>query len=818
MGIIRSGPPEELVLRLKDCFRIQAFVETGTYYGDTAMWAAVHFPQVITIEYSRSIYEKAIARHGQTPNVNFVFGDSRTILQTILPMLRGPAVIWLDGHWSGSETYGDGDECPLLEEIQAVVASQQAHFILIDDARLFASPPPRPHRPEQWPSIVQVIDSLKSGNYAPYIVIVEDVIVAIPEHARELLVRYCQEVNTRTWEQRPQTFPISGSPTASSEPDRSLPTIQTHRKRTPIAGGELLDRLRYHGLWQTGQPLRLHLGCGEKYLDGYVNVDYPQSEHNVMLVRADLFADLMELDFPAESVDEIRLHHVFEHFSRVAALALLIRWHRWLKGGGRIHIETPDLIGSAKMLLSDAPFSRKMASVRHLAGDQAASWAYHIDYWFPERFVHTLSRLGFDRIDTRSTSWPHPPYLCNVEAVAYKPRSASLDEQLAAADSLLWDSTVSSDEKPTWETWRGQLRAVLTGQAVSSLPNNTRFPPSESILGAQSALSVQAATLPLDEIHDFNQRSRDRWISAKAQTMPAGASVLDVGAGTCPYRQLFTHCDYKTHDFKKYEGVKLGGEAKYGEIDYVSDILHIPLPDNSLDMVLCTEVIEHVPEPIEALRELIRLLKPGGRLLITAPLGSGLHQLPFHYYGGFTPEWYKHFARKCGSQVIEVTPNGGFFRLLAQESARLTWTLPQHQHLHGSNAEFIRQLFGEWIPRYLFALEEQCFIDQFTVGYHVELQKQTDPIVSKDGVMAPENEERQLRGKLLMDFRDVSALVGLADIERQRGNEMRASMYLIAALALAPNHVEANLLLQALEAKVLDAGRPILKEKGMITT
>ena len=90
----------------------------------------------------------------------------------------------------------------------------------------------------------------------------------------------------------------------------------------------------------------------EQYLDGYVNVDYPPSEHNVMQVKADVYANVTELDFPAGSVDEVGLHHVFEHFNRVTALAMLIKWHNWLKIGGKLHIETPDLAGSAKTLLS----------------------------------------------------------------------------------------------------------------------------------------------------------------------------------------------------------------------------------------------------------------------------------------------------------------------------------------------------------------------------------------------------------------------------------------------------------------------------------
>ena len=139
-----------------------------------------------------------------------------------------------------------------------------------------------------------------------------------------------------------------------------------HEKVQPSEG--ILDQIRRLGLWKEGQPLRLHLGCGENRFDGYVNVDYQPSEHTVQRrIAADLFADITTLDLPDLTVDEVRLHHVFEHFNRPSALALLIRWHRWLKTGGRLHIETPDLMGNAELLLSDLSWKTKMALVRHIA-------------------------------------------------------------------------------------------------------------------------------------------------------------------------------------------------------------------------------------------------------------------------------------------------------------------------------------------------------------------------------------------------------------------------------------------------------------------
>jgi len=199
MGIVRMGPPHELLLQLKDTYGLRDFIETGTYYGKTAVWAASHFDNVITVEYSREIYEEAIARHGKVKNINFMFGDSRAALKAIVPELTRLAIFWLDSHWSGGETYGKRDECPLIEEIDEINKSPDTHFMFIDDARLFTSPPPRPHQIEQWPSIDKIIEALNSVPHKYYIVIIEDVIIVGPEYAKELVASYCQELNTKAW-------------------------------------------------------------------------------------------------------------------------------------------------------------------------------------------------------------------------------------------------------------------------------------------------------------------------------------------------------------------------------------------------------------------------------------------------------------------------------------------------------------------------------------------------------------------------------------------------------------------------------------------
>lgn len=249
---------------------------------------------------------------------------------------------------------------------------------------------------------------------------------------------------------------------------QNSPVVQTETLQAQSTTS--LDKIKELGLWNPTEPLRLHLGCGKWRFDGYVNIDYPPEKHNVAIeLGADLHADITQLTFDNNTVDEIRLHHVFEHFNRVNALALLIRWHRWLKTSGRLHIETPDLIGSAKTLLSNESWKTKMGVVRHIAGDQASQWGYHVDHWSAERFDHTLKKLGFDSIQTQINSWQQEPFLSNVEVLALKARDISLQEQLTAADELLWESTVADKEEKTWQVWRQQLRQALEIE----LPNLT---------------------------------------------------------------------------------------------------------------------------------------------------------------------------------------------------------------------------------------------------------------------------------------------------------------------------------------------------------
>jgi hypothetical protein len=169
---------------------------------------------VWTIEWSEALWAQAKAAHHDRP-ITFVHGSSGVVLPEVLVEVDGPALFWLDGHWSGGVTTGVDDECPVLAEIAAVDA--WAHgaesVILIDDARIFLAPPMLPHKREQWPSLMEVAD-LSRAVHDRYVTVVEDVIVAAPRSAQGLAEDYAIEARDRHDKARPRAGRILSRLTA----------------------------------------------------------------------------------------------------------------------------------------------------------------------------------------------------------------------------------------------------------------------------------------------------------------------------------------------------------------------------------------------------------------------------------------------------------------------------------------------------------------------------------------------------------------------------------------------------------------------------
>jgi SAM-dependent methyltransferase len=144
-----------------------------------------------------------------------------------------------------------------------------------------------------------------------------------------------------------------------------------------------------------------------------------------------------------------------------------------------------------------------------------------------------------------------------------------------------------------------------------------------------------------------------------ARELEPGSRLLDVGAGNSPYRELFEHVRYESNDWQ--HSPHPGARA----VDHIGPAHDLPVPDCEYDAVLCTQVLEHVPNPSEVISELYRVLAPGGRLYLTVPLAWELHELPFDFYR-YTPHGLAGMLSAAGFGRLDIRPRNDCFETLAQ--------------------------------------------------------------------------------------------------------------------------------------------------------
>lgn len=180
-----------------------------------------------------------------------------------------------------------------------------------------------------------------------------------------------------------------------------------------------------------------------------------------------------------------------------------------------------------------------------------------------------------------------------------------------------------------------------------------------------------------DLFGDFkNSEIREQWVIDKLNDIPKGKILLDAGAGEQKYKPYCAHLKYISQDFGKYipneTNVGLQSDSwNYDGLNLICDIIDIPLEDNLIDVILCTEVFEHLKNPLLALKEFSRLIKPGGLLILTAPFCCLTHMAPHFYYNGFSEYWYKEHLGDNGFEIIEFAFNGNYFKYLCQELFRV---------------------------------------------------------------------------------------------------------------------------------------------------
>lgn len=134
--------------------------------------------------------------------------------------------------------------------------------------------------------------------------------------------------------------------------------------------------------------------------------------------------------------------------------------------------------------------------------------------------------------------------------------------------------------------------------------------------------------------------------------------VLDDGCGHAPYLEVINRFSQ--------EVILLDHNFSRPDLDVRADVRKLPFKDDCLDCVLSFQVLEHVANPFEAIREIGRTLKPGGILLLSVPHLSRLHELPNDYFR-YTENGLLELARDANLEVVELKPTGGLLVFLGHQ-------------------------------------------------------------------------------------------------------------------------------------------------------
>ncbi len=171
------------------------------------------------------------------------------------------------------------------------------------------------------------------------------------------------------------------------------------------------------------------------------------------------------------------------------------------------------------------------------------------------------------------------------------------------------------------------------------------------------------AMLDVDE-HHWWYRGRRRIIRAELDRLPlpAGAVVLDAGCGSGRTLEELVHYGSDVHGIELDAGAAEVARAR-GSFDVqIGRLEELPWEDSTFDLITCLDVIEHTPDDRVTLRELRRVCKPGGWLLVTVPAYQALwsqHDEANHHYRRYGRRALREAATEAGWQVHRMTSFNG---------------------------------------------------------------------------------------------------------------------------------------------------------------
>ena len=191
----------------------------------------------------------------------------------------------------------------------------------------------------------------------------------------------------------------------------------------------------------------------------------------------------------------------------------------------------------------------------------------------------------------------------------------------------------------------------------------------------------------LDNPHYISLILIDRWLKSTALREAHGV-MLDYGCGGQPYKDFFLPnlTRYIGADVAAAHGVQLDLEIIPGQA--------LPLANASIDTLLSTQTLEHLPDVLFYLNECARLVRPGGVMILTAPMQWRHHEVPYDYLR-FTKFGLTALAEQHGFEIKSISACGGVYALLGQ-------IFLSHLHERGVKRRLFNKLINKlalWLDR-----------------------------------------------------------------------------------------------------------------------
>jgi SAM-dependent methyltransferase len=179
------------------------------------------------------------------------------------------------------------------------------------------------------------------------------------------------------------------------------------------------------------------------------------------------------------------------------------------------------------------------------------------------------------------------------------------------------------------------------------------------------------------------------WSDLKSELAGVSGNVLDVGCGAQPYRCLLP-------PEVKYRGIDTADAKAHFGYDVPDTIYYSgetwPVEDESVDLIICTETLEHVLRPMDFLAEARRCLRSGGRFVLTVPFAARWHFIP-HDYWRYTPSSLRYLLEETGFMDIVVYARGNAVTVACYKAMALILPLlfPQQSGISGG---LVRRIAG----------------------------------------------------------------------------------------------------------------------------